>query len=179
MAAHGCVSAFDKLITVSKIFADQRVSELLAENQELKLKLFWRDYGASNLRESMQYANQKVGGPDCKCLACAVSGRMDTDAESAGFECIFEPYFRALLQECGLESLNTDFQGATQHISSENFVYDSDTHLIRVGRDDWVHFTYGSRLWKAKTVCDPELLKLRALFDKLNEDIDNLGDNQD
>jgi hypothetical protein len=178
MAAHGSVSAFDKLITVSKLFADQRVSELLAENQELKLKLFWRDYGVTNLQEAMQYANQKVGGQDCSCLACAVSGRKDTDTVSAGFACKFEPYFRALLQECGLESLNAGPMAAIEHISnnSGNFVYDSDTHLIRVGRDDWVHFTYGSRLWKATTVCDPELVKLRTLFDKLNEDNE---DNED
>ena len=165
----GTSSAIDKLVTVSKIFADLRVSELLAENRELKLNLFWKDYGVTHLQDAMHNANQKI---NCQCLACAVSGRMNVNSEAKGFECSFKPYFDALLLECGLESLNGGGDGGGQHISNEsgNYVCDSDTHLIRIGRDDWFHFTYGSRLWKAKTVCDPELLKLRTLFNQLNKD---------
>ncbi len=165
----GTPAAIDKLVTVSKIFADQRVSELLAENRELKLKLFWKNYGVTHLKEAMQYANQTI---NCQCLACAVSGRMYTDSEARGFECRFKTYFDALLLECGLGSLNGDYTGGVQHMSDEggNYVCDLDTHLVRIGRDDWVHFTYGSRLWKVKTDCDPELLKLRTLFNQLKQD---------
>jgi hypothetical protein len=176
-----CVSqsysaAVDKLVTVSKIFADQRVSELLAENRELRLQLFWKDYGVTHLQEAMRNANQKTGGPDCSCLACAVSGRMDSENEARGFECSFKPHFEALLVECGLESLNGGGMAPhMQHMSnsSGNCVYDQDTHLIRIGRDDWFAFTYGSRLFKAVTASDPELLKLRNLFDKLDYDADS------
>jgi hypothetical protein len=175
------LEAVDKLITVSKLFADQRVSELLNENRALRLQLFWKDYGVTHLQEAMRNANQKNGGPDCNCLACGVSGRTDSERETDGFECSFKPYFDALLLECGLESLNGGGGVVSQHNSdsSGNYVYDEDTHLIRLGRDDWVAFTYGSKLWKAKTADDPELLKLCTLFNKLNSDAEEDEENRE
>jgi hypothetical protein len=174
-ASQSYSAAVDKLVTVSKIFADQRVSELLAENQKLRLQLFWKDYGVTHLQQAMRWANQKTEGPDCSCSACAVSGRMDSEKEAHGFECSFKPYFEALLVECGLESLGGGWTVGIEHMSnsSGNCVYDQDTHLIRIGRNDWVAFTYGSRLFKAVTASDPELLKLRNLFDKLDYDADS------
>jgi len=47
---------------------------------------------------------------------------------------------------------------------------DLDTHLVCAG--PYVFAAYGAKLWKAKSVDDPELLKLKALFDALN----NFGD---
>ena len=175
-------SVIDKLIFVSKMFADQRVSELLAENKELKLQLFWKDHSTTKLKAAMSFANQKSGGPGCNCLACAVSGRKDENngIEAAGFDCTFKPYFDSLLLEYGLVSMNCggNWVSRPQHVSDDtpySFVFDSNCHLVQMGRDDWFHFTYGARFWKAKSVCDPELLKLYNLFSKLEED-DNDSD---
>jgi hypothetical protein len=173
-------SVVDKLVVVSKIFADQRVIELLAENRKLKLQLFWKDYGIKNLEKSMQRANTKTGGPHCKCLACAVSGRLDEDedGEAAGFECCFKPYFDALLLECEIETKNGGGGEGRQHMSnsSGNCVYDEECHIVRLGRDDWAFFTYGSKLWNATRVDDPELLKLSNLFAKLEEEDNEIED---
>ena len=171
-------SVVDKLVLVSRIFADQRVSELLAENRQLKLQLFWKDYGIKNLQESMQRANTKTGGPYCKCLACAVSGRLDEDDEAAGFECYFKPYFDALLLECEIDTKNGGGGEGRQHMSnsSGNWVYDEECHIVRIGRDDWAFFTYGSKLWNATSVDDPELLRLSNLFAKLEEEDDEIED---
>ncbi len=167
-------SAMDKLVAVSKIFADQRVSELLIENQELKLQLFWKEYGITQLQSAMSFANQKRGGPDCNCLACAMSGRKDelNGEEAAGFECSFKPYFNSLLLECGISSMNGGGGHGFQHISnaSGNWVFDEECHLVLIGRDDWFNFTYGAKLWKATSVGDPELSRLRILFRRLEEE---------
>jgi hypothetical protein len=169
-------NAIDKLIIVSKIFADQRVGELITENRKLKLQLFWKDYGTTHLQEAMRFANQKIRGPDCNCLACAVSGRKDEDngMEAEGFECLFKPYFEELLVECEIVSTNGgwDSEKGFQHISNAtgNYVFDEDCHIVRIARDDWFLFTYGARLWKANNVESPELLKLRNLFEKLQEE---------
>ena len=184
-------NAIDKLVTVSKIFADQRVSELLAENQKLKLKLFWTEYGTTQLQEAMCFANKKVGGPACNCIACAVSERKDSDLQKKaadGLRCIFKPYFDALLCECEIISKKGGSGERIQHMSNTtgnyvfdedchvvqihtagNFAFDKDCHLVQLGKDDWYAFTYGSRLWKANSVNNPELLKLRKLFEKLKK----------
>jgi hypothetical protein len=167
----------DKLLLVSKIFADERVTELIAENRVLKLKLFWKDHAITQLQTAMLNANQKTGGPNCKCLACAFSGRDDhyDSYEVKGFECTFKPYFENLLCECGLQSLNwneVDSEMVDMHMSDDtgNVVYYADTHLVRIGRDDWVGFSYGSKLWKASSIDDTEIKKLHTLFRKLEEE---------
>lgn len=179
-------SAIDKLVTVSKIFADQRVSELLNENRKLRLQLFWRNHGVPKLKKAMKSANLKTGGPNCSCFCCAMSGRhhMTKDDDSLMEymdECRFTPYFEALLLECGLEfqiqTIN-DNEVSREHMSNNvdgGRVYNIDTHLIcGVARmapsnvANWCGFSYGTKLWKAKRADNPELLKLCTLIDKLH-----------
>jgi hypothetical protein len=168
----------DKLLLVSKIFADERLSELLAENRVLKLKLFWKDHAISQLQIAMINANQKeFGGPGCKCVVCAVCGRDDhyDGYEELDFDCTFKPYFETLLRECGLHSMNNNeviSKVVELHMSDDtgNVVYNADTHLVRIGRNDWDTFSYGSKLWKASSIDDPEIKKLQNLFLKLKEE---------
>ena len=172
--AHG---ALEKLLSVSKLFADQRVSELMAENRQLKLSLFWKNYGVERLEKAMSYANRNYKGPDCYCVVCAVSGRKDDlpdDRTPGGIKCIFKPYFDRMVEECGLVVSNAMAESALgiAHECNEtgSRVYDEDCHLIPINRSDWLLFTYGARLWKAKSVDDPELQKLRKLLELLEEE---------
>jgi len=166
----------DKLLLVSKIFADERLSELLTENRVLKLKLFWKDHAISQLQNAMINANQKDSGPGCKCVVCSVCGRNDRydGYEELDFDCTFKPYFENLLRECGLQSMNNNEVNpkvVELHMSDDtgNVVYNADTHLVRIGRNDWDTFSYGAKLWKAASIDDPEIKKLQTLFLKLKE----------
>ena len=161
-----------RFASVAKILTDQLVVELVNENRALKLELFWKNHSITKLQNEMQWANQKEpGGPGCNCLACAVSGRKDEEngIPASGFECIFKPYFEALLQECGL-SVEPCCEEYCMHISDDtgNTVYNNDSHFVSIGREDWKAFSYGAKLWKEPhSDQDPELRKLVRLFELL------------
>ncbi len=53
-------------------------------------------------------------------------------------------------------------------VDSGNDVLDDGAHFTNLGSDDWVAWTYGSKLWKATSVRDPELAKLERLFHTLD-----------
>jgi hypothetical protein len=57
-----------------------------------------------------------------------------------------------------------DQRGEDHESGGEYAVYDVDSHFHHHIRENWYHWSYGSRLWKATSVDDPELGKLRALF---------------
>ena len=55
-------------------------------------------------------------------------------------------------------------------------VFDVDCHFVKLCENGggWFMFTYGAKLWSAKTINDPELKKLEKLFELLN--VDELSD---
>ena len=59
----------ERLSLVAKVLMDTRLLELKRENEELKLKLFWKEHNPSMLRQAMAAANKIDGGPRCACLA--------------------------------------------------------------------------------------------------------------
>ncbi len=150
----------------------EKKKALMEEIRAFKLKLYWKDHNISQLETAMSNANQC--GPDapmCRCLACAVSGRLDKEEESnGGFECFFKPYFETLLSKCGMTFQHFQGKDSGQHDADDsgNSVYDDDTHFVFLGRDDWFAFAIGAKLWKATTVDNPELRKLSTLFQSLN-----------
>ncbi len=68
-----------RLALVSKLLLDREVIQLRAENERLRLELFWKDHTVEKLREAMVAANQSNMGPKCACMVCAISGRRDPD----------------------------------------------------------------------------------------------------
>ena len=154
---------------------DARVAELRRENEELRLRLFWKDYRVSKLQKAMQMANCWENSPNCNCWQCAVTGRMDCDTlVDESRKCGFISWFEAKVAACDLivgYVLRDSTQ--SQHVSNPlNGVWDTDCHIVKIVMfgGDWSLFTYGSRLWKAKTVNDPELEKLKKLFELLSCD---------
>ena len=158
----------DRLALVSKILLDSRVIELRKENEALKLKLFWKDHDESDLKDLMRQTNNcGKNPPQCSCHACCVAGRVYADGP--GMECTFKPWFEAHIASCGMEigvGVGRD-QEPVEVSFSEQVHYDIDAHFHSMGRDDWVQWTYGARLWKAASVSDPEIVKLIRLFDAL------------
>jgi hypothetical protein len=182
-------SYFDRLLSTSKVFLDSRFLEILQENKKLKLKLYWKDHNCEKLKEAMTFANQKVEGPDCNCLACGVSGRKNENngKPCEGFDCLFKPYFEALLLECGITTKSGGSNTALEHESTQNsvfdasihtLVYDVDAHLVTMARDDWYLFTYGAKLWKESSAGSAELKKLTLLFQKLHAYIEDATDDE-
>ena len=164
------MNGVERLALVSKILFDTRLLELKRENEALKLKLFWKEYNPCHMNAAMYLANTADGGPSCSCLACAVSGRYASD----DFEvverkpCVFKAWFEQVLREhdmsiaVGLPAVPVWVNGIV--VDSHNDVLDDGQHFTNLGADDWVSWTYGSKLWKATSVRDPELAKLQRLF---------------
>ena len=153
----------------------QRENEALKlENEALKLKLFWKEHNPSILKSYMSAANYVEGGYWCSCLACAVSGRHEKEygETDENMPCQFKPWFEQMLREhdmsigYGIPDVPIWVDGSV--CDSGNNVLDDGQHFTILGRQDWLHWTYGSRLWKATSVLDPELAKLERLFKTLD-----------
>jgi hypothetical protein len=157
-----------KLAPVSKLLLDKEVIHLRQENEALRLPLFWKEHNRSQLRDRMREANQAREGPRGTCLSCAVSERKEDEEETLrwGAACKLKPWFEELLT--GLTTLTGVHLGqepirSHMSIPDGNFVYDVDAHFHHLTRHDWFTWTYGARLWKARSADDPELAKLHAL----------------
>jgi hypothetical protein len=165
---------FDRLLTVCNIMNGARVAELRRQVEELKVQLFWKDYNAGRLRESLLGINGYPFSSKCTCGNCDLTGRMDEGSlADITKQCVFVPWFESKLAECGLTYGHVLRESVgKQHESNVFPVYDVDCHLIKITSmlGDWGMFTYGSKLWKAKNVNDPELQKLLRLFALLEAD---------
>ena len=143
---------------------------LKLKNEALNLRLFWKEYGPEELNAAMRLANQAERGPGCSCLACVVSGRhVSEDGEVAEKKpCTFKPWFEQVLREhgmsiCrGLPDVPVWVDGCV--IGSHNKLLDDGRHFSNLASQDWCCWTYGSNLWDANSVDDPELVKLMNLF---------------
>jgi hypothetical protein len=152
----------DKLALVSKILIDQRMLALRRENERHRFRTFWLKHSSIKLKELMQIANREaVNGPRCACVHCQ---RMDRQVVT--FEpqftttCLFTPWFNALVASCGLvcETLVDDYD------------LDPDAHFVLLGpRSEWINWQYGKKLVKKPSLNDPELQKLKQLFDRMGE----------
>ncbi len=147
---------------------------LKLENEALKLKLFWKEYGQAELSAAMRLANFIEGGPQCSCLTCTVSGRHKSECSGTDENkpCTFKPWFEQMIRDhnmnigYGIPDVPIWVDGSV--CDSGNNVLDDGQHFTILGRQDWLHWTYGSRLWKATSVLDPELAKLERLFKTLD-----------
>jgi hypothetical protein len=142
--------------------------ELRKENENLRMQLFWKDFGLSKLKKAMYHGNCASYGPKCKCLPCTVSGRVRKNGDDS-FDCSFKPWFEEQVAACGMITGHCDGKGSINHDSNVYGVYDVDCHLVYIGRMDWKSFTYGSRIWKARTPNVPEIVKLKKLFALIDE----------
>jgi hypothetical protein len=168
------MNGVERLAVVCKVLFDTRLLELKRENEALKLKLFWKEHNPSILKSYMSAANNADGGPKCCCLACVVTGRYEMDVGELPEKkpCTFKPWFEHMLQDhemsiaVGLPDVPVWVDGSV--VDCGNNVLDDGQHFTNLGSGDWFCWTYGSKLWKATSVGDPELAKLERLFHTLN-----------
>jgi len=164
------MNSVDRLAVVCKVLLDTRVLELRRENEALKLRLFWKEHGPEQLKAAMRLANGLAGGPGCGCLGCKVGGRNELAFSNvAGKDaCAFKAWFEAILKELDMDvAVSLPAAAVWVHVKEvdpDRSLLDDGVHFTNLGADDWVAWTYGSRLWKAASVSDPELAKLQRLF---------------
>jgi hypothetical protein len=166
--------AMDRLALVSKVFMDARVAALRKENEELRLQLFWKDHKIQKLKQAIKRANfSSVDSIKCNCWKCSIAGRMDKGIKmDQNKTCKFIPWFQEIMAECGLiyESL-PETHSHTDHPSDTSLpVCNVDSHFVETALTGGFlfQFTYGSKLWKAKSTDNPEIKKLEKLFGLLN-----------
>ena len=159
---------FSRLALVSKVLCDRELFELRRVNEKqrqeidtLKLDLFWREYDISKLRRVISLVRIHYRTRD------HITDQTD-----------WALYIEPILREFGIDVQITD-NNPTRGILEEPF---GEYYMPRSELD--VHLTctryytitsYGAKLWKAKSVDDPELLKLKALYDDVRAAVNNAG----
>ena len=168
----------ERLSLVAKVLMDTRLLELKRENEELRLKLFWKEYNPCMLKQAMAAANQVATGPRCACLACIVGGRcadgtrgfapyafaheydhqlVMTPHDRCHIRCQFKPWFEEKIREAGMS--------VQVHQVVDMFgVSDNGQHFSILGTSDWNAWVYGPRLCNASSVANEDLVKLQQLF---------------
>jgi hypothetical protein len=174
----------ERLSLVAKVLMDTRLLELKRENEELKLKLFWKEHDPCMLKQAMAAANTRDGGPRCKCLACIVGGRCENGTQGFSpypaqeyadhyvmsrddichLRCQFKPWFEDRIREAGMRV--RDMPSSVWVGGSA--VVDGGDHFVNMGRVDWNDCVYGSRLRTASSAGDRDLGKLNRLFHVLD-----------
>ena len=168
---------------VSKVLLDTWFLELKRENEKLKVSLFWVDHSVNKLKVCMCRANKHVKGPRCRCASCVDSERYEPsildgyDDENEDGPCKFKPWFEQVLLRHGLSFQKFDYRPSTKDDEWEasfdremNMEYHDNVHFHMYFSDRaWDKWVYGKKLWNARSILDPELLKLRRLFDELYE----------
>jgi len=172
------MAAVDRLALVSKIMLDQRFLEMRRENESLRLRLFWVDHSINTLKHLTNYANNRAGGPRCRCRCCVRAKRYrpcildgyDYEDEVGDEACRFGPLFEKLVQQHGLS-----FAAGGSCVTFEKLdrechpMPDDDVHFLlfpthNAPATSWCTWVYGAKLWKAQTTQDAGLLQLSALF---------------
>jgi len=158
---------------VAKILTDARLQELVEENRRLKLALFWKTYDLDHLRKKIYAIQQDV---ECKCRSCALNGKISEC--SWEWECAVTRRFGEIARDHGLstgvedESMFSIWEpvlGDEMDDDAQIF-YSGDVHIVlQSSVSDWVIAGYGEKLNKAKSIEDPELIKLKKLFQTLGD----------
>jgi len=168
----------DKLSLVTKVLMDRRFLEMKEENEALKLKEFWHKHKVKRLKYAMEAGNL-ITGPKCKCISCfneGFAGEIEIEDVQQRV-CGFKPWFVKKVIDCGLTiGAHTGELNRAAHMScTSGPVYTCDYHILSFDYDNsrsWSSTTYGTKLWKAKSVSDPELQKLVALFEAIYDEVD-------
>ena len=140
-----------------------------------ELTRFWHAHSRARLHWLMVACNRN--GPQCTCLPCAMSGRKPEGHRSTqDTVCTFKLWFEEQLTQHGFTDAAV-VVGVPLHqkpitppvpCDDGHTVYDVDASFHHLTCADWFMWTYGAKLWNAKSVTDPELQKLATLFQSLS-----------
>jgi hypothetical protein len=177
-------SGVDKFPLVAKILVDMRLQELVEENRKLKeyndmleLRVFWRTYGIVQLRARITNAIGYSLVDHCNCCSCSWAGKSrQCNGED---ECNLKICFERLARKHGFTVVgedgekfapieNEDLEEDEEFNEDLQFFCSGDVHFVMASSvTDWVVLGYGEKLNQAKSIHDPELVKLKKFFEKL------------
>ncbi len=140
---------FARLALCSHVFYEKEIIEQRHEIESLKLKLFWKDFDIFKLQEAIKRACRR---------------HVWSSSEHSMLDWDWFYWASPIIQSCGLEVEVVDWQPG-DHATLPPQVH-LDTHFVC--RKLYHITSYGTKLWKATSVEDPELKKLKALFYALN-----------
>lgn len=172
------LSGVDKFPLVAKVLVDMRLQELVqenqrlkAENEKLKLMMFWQTHDISWLRhhifENIQFYLE------CGCRRCNLF--QDINGRIVYRQCCNLSFFEDFAEKHGFKVAKASLEKRTRiwgetwdddkvifYTGDAHFVLPSDTtHLVVLG--------YGERLSKARSVNDPEVVKLKKFFEEITK----------
>ena len=157
-----------RLATLSRVLYDKEMLDLRNEIELLKLKLFWTNHHIDKVQECFVYLNRTVC--KCSCGNCVehLHEHEDIFSEPYDIECRFVPFIKWIIQDLvgmKFKMVHPILYGdsdAPYNLEQEKLDYDN-AHFV-VGFWQFQR-SYGPKLSEAKSVNDPELLKLKAFFD--------------
>jgi hypothetical protein len=163
-----------RLAQVGKIICDKGFSDAVKENEKLRLSLFWTKYSRRNMHKYLVYANMDRGddlATRCNCSNCLQRKWNDWEVEPEDYKhtvCAFLPLLERDIAECGLVTAPDQRpNGFVEHECNNGCPTPIvDAHIVR--GENWVNFYYGTKISNATSVNDPELVKLKKLFDLLH-----------
>ena len=183
-------SGVDKFPLVAKILVDMRLLELLeenrklkAENEKLELMVFWRTYGLVQLRDRITSAIGSFRVAQCNCRSCKWAGKTRHGQCNGEDECTIKICFERFARKHGFIVVveSDEFFSVMNHHLEEDEQYEErnedlhffcsgDVHFVMATSvTDWVLIGYGDKLNQAKSIHDPELVKLKKFFEKLGD----------
>ena len=161
------------------------MQELIKENRKLKLEncklnlvLFWKNYGVDQLRERISASFQRR--IQCKCQICYFAGK--SRERNGEWECSVTREFEQFVKQHGFSVAKDGDQDDPNvghvydiyhneyddKLADELQFFSGNVHfVIQSSYSDWVVAGYGEKLNQAKSIDDPELLKLKKLFEDL------------
>lgn len=189
---------FERLMACSKILFDLRLEEVVTENRELRsrvreleMELFWSRHNTGEFRSMVEYAMQLGVFRQCECVNCNVSldrlhPRFERPWECDNLICV-----ERLASNFGMKTLHLDsdrnIRSKDHPAAGDGNVFDGphleDVHIVsfytvsHMGQDQ-MKWTYGPKLWKAKTTNDPELHKLGQFFSEIKGEAVFLNEEQ-
>lgn len=179
-------SGVDKFPLVAKILVDMRLQELVeenrklkAENEKLELRVFWQMHNIDWFKSLIQATLQTR----VKCMCAACHAYNPSNGFDGRWECTLKPAFRNLAEEHGFSVVPED--SSDYYSYAQYFPYSvteledrdgdwpfsfcsGDVHFVLTSSvADWLVLGYGQKLMQAKSIHDPEVVKLKQFFETL------------
>ena len=158
------------LTLASKAFMDTRLLELKKKNERLKLKRFWKIYGASQLQNQLRGYQWIIGAVHCECVSCKKyerfkrpPHRLPNEDEEAEAEWNARYYANKTWDVCEYKPWFQEFLNDVERNVGEIGI----EHVYFKGNQVEWFFGYGPKFLHARSVADPELRKLEEIFDEL------------
>jgi len=159
---------FSRLALVSHVLYEREIIELRQKNEALELRLFWKDHCVPKLLNAINSCNTWL--KICNCEECRLFQRYTGFVQRSEriFECHFMEWFSDLLTTHGLTFVDNNATWVECPHIDETDGSPLDVHFVNATRE-WDHVLFGTKLTNAKHVNDPELKKLKALFEALEQ----------